>query len=44
MEMLQKPNCSEKLLDHFLKERHKSQSKAIAMLLFDLKLRELFVE
>ena len=37
-------NSSEKLLDDFLKEKHESQSKVIAMLLSSTTLRELFVK
>ena len=37
-------NSSEKLLDNFLKEKHESQSKGIAMLLSSTTLRELFVK
>ena len=37
-------NSSEKLLDDFLKKKHESQSKAIAALLSDMMLKELFVE
>ena len=37
-------NTSENLLDDFLKEKHESQSKAIATLLSNTTLRELFVK
>ena len=46
-ELAQKPrqyNSSEKLLDNFLKEKHDSQGKAIATLLSNTTLRELFVK
>ena len=43
-EKLRKHNRSEKLLNNFLKDEHESQSKAIATLLSNTTLRELFVK